>query len=167
MPLVPGITIHVIRDIYTADYLSGTIHLLDALITAICIAVGACLPFVIKWNYFEDSKLCGIYYRIYYRIYHSILMVAGFATFFFAVLFRTKKEELLYCGFSGAFEWISTTFSPAGGWRSCPILIVPSALYDWHELQSSAPLLLPLILTGIFLFALELNLLHCLLSIYQ
>ena len=29
------------------DYLSGTIHLLDALITAVCVAVGACLPFVV------------------------------------------------------------------------------------------------------------------------
>ena len=48
MPLVPGIAFTTaIRDIYNADYLSGTIHLLDALITAVCIAVGACLPFVV------------------------------------------------------------------------------------------------------------------------
>ena len=33
--------------IYNGDYLSGTIHLLDALITAVCVAVGACLPFVV------------------------------------------------------------------------------------------------------------------------
>lgn len=47
MPLVPGIAFTTaIRDIYNGDYLSGTIHLLDAAITAICIAVGACLPFV-------------------------------------------------------------------------------------------------------------------------
>lgn len=47
MPLVPGIAFTTsIRDIYNGDYLSGTIHLLDALITAVCIAVGACLPFV-------------------------------------------------------------------------------------------------------------------------
>lgn len=52
MPLVPGIAFTTaIRDIYNADYLSGTIHLLDALITAVCIAVGACLPFVVM-NYF-------------------------------------------------------------------------------------------------------------------
>ena len=49
MPLVPGITFT--TAIYNADYLSGTIHLLDALITAVCIAVGACLPFVVM-NYF-------------------------------------------------------------------------------------------------------------------
>lgn len=47
MPLVPGIAFTTsIRDIYNGDYLSGTIHLLDAIITAICVAVGACLPFV-------------------------------------------------------------------------------------------------------------------------
>ena len=48
MPLVPGIAFTTsIRDIYNGDYLSGTIHLLDALITAVCVAVGACLPFVV------------------------------------------------------------------------------------------------------------------------
>ena len=47
MPLVPGIAFTTsIRDIYNGDYLSGTIHLLDAIITAICVAVGACLPYV-------------------------------------------------------------------------------------------------------------------------
>lgn len=45
MPLVPGIAFTTsIRDFYNGDYLSGTIHLVDALITAVCIAVGACLP---------------------------------------------------------------------------------------------------------------------------
>ena len=51
MPLVPGIAFTTsIRDIYNGDYLSGTIHLLDALITAVCVAVGACLPFVLLWE---------------------------------------------------------------------------------------------------------------------
>lgn len=45
MPLVPGIAFTTsIRDFYNGDYLSGTIHLVDALITAVCIAIGACLP---------------------------------------------------------------------------------------------------------------------------
>ena len=48
MPLVPGIAFTTsIRDFYNGDYLSGTIHLIDAIITGICIAIGACLPFVI------------------------------------------------------------------------------------------------------------------------
>ena len=48
MPLVPGIAFTTsIRDIYNGDYLSGTIHLLDAIITAACIAVGACLPLIV------------------------------------------------------------------------------------------------------------------------
>lgn len=46
MPLVPGIALTTsIRDFYNGDYLSGTIHLIDALLTAICIAVGICIPF--------------------------------------------------------------------------------------------------------------------------
>lgn len=41
MPLVPGMAFTTsIRDIYNGDYLSGVIHLIDALLTAICIAVG-------------------------------------------------------------------------------------------------------------------------------
>lgn len=44
MPLVPGIAFTTaIRDIYNGDYLSGTIHLIDALMTALCIAVGVLL----------------------------------------------------------------------------------------------------------------------------
>ena len=48
MPLVPGIVFTTsIRDFYNRDYLSGTIHLIDALLTALCIAVGICLPIVL------------------------------------------------------------------------------------------------------------------------
>ncbi len=46
MPLVPGITFTTsIRDFHNGDYLSGTIHLIDALSTALCIAVGICLTY--------------------------------------------------------------------------------------------------------------------------
>ena len=45
MPLVPGVALTTsIRDFYNSDYLSGTIHLIDALLTALCIAVGIALP---------------------------------------------------------------------------------------------------------------------------
>ncbi len=45
MPLLPGIVFTTsIRDFYNGDYLSGTIHLIDALLTALCIAVGVCIP---------------------------------------------------------------------------------------------------------------------------
>ena len=41
MPLVPGIALTTsIRDFFNADYLSGTIHIIDAILTAFCIAVG-------------------------------------------------------------------------------------------------------------------------------
>ena len=44
MPLVPGIAFTTsIRDFYNGDYLAGTIHLIDALLTAFCIAVGVCI----------------------------------------------------------------------------------------------------------------------------
>lgn len=41
MPLVPGIALTTsIRDFFNGDYLCGTIHLIDALLTSFCIAVG-------------------------------------------------------------------------------------------------------------------------------
>lgn len=57
MPLVPGITFTTsIRDFHNGDYLSGTIHLIDALSTALCIAVGICLPLAI-YSYFGGGVL--------------------------------------------------------------------------------------------------------------
>lgn len=48
MNLVPGITLTTsIRDFHNGDYLSGTIHLIDALLTALCIAVGIIIPMAI------------------------------------------------------------------------------------------------------------------------
>ena len=41
MPLVPGIALTTsIRDFFNGDYLSGTIHMIDAILTAFSIAVG-------------------------------------------------------------------------------------------------------------------------------
>lgn len=41
VPLLPGIALTTsIRDLFGGDYLSGAIHLLDALLTAMCIALG-------------------------------------------------------------------------------------------------------------------------------
>lgn len=57
MPLVPGITFTTsIRDFHNGDYLSGTIHLIDALLTAVCIAVGICLPLTL-YRYFGGGVL--------------------------------------------------------------------------------------------------------------
>jgi uncharacterized membrane protein YjjP (DUF1212 family) len=48
MPIVPGIALTTsIRDIHNGDYLSGAIHLLDALLTALCIAVGISVPIIV------------------------------------------------------------------------------------------------------------------------
>lgn len=41
MPLVPGLLLtNAIRDFFNVDFLSGVIHMVDALVTALCIAVG-------------------------------------------------------------------------------------------------------------------------------
>ncbi len=57
MPLVPGITFTTsIRDFHNGDYLSGTIHLIDALLTALCIAVGIIIPMAV-FNSFGGGAL--------------------------------------------------------------------------------------------------------------
>ena len=57
MPLVPGITLTTsIRDFYNSDYLSGTIHMIDALLTALCIAVGVCIS-IFAFYIFSGGKL--------------------------------------------------------------------------------------------------------------
>lgn len=57
MTLVPGITFTTsIRDFHNGDYLSGTIHLIDALLTALCIAVGICIPLAV-WSYMGGGAL--------------------------------------------------------------------------------------------------------------
>ena len=41
IPLLPGVALtNAIRDLFGGDYLSGSIRLIDALLTAICIAIG-------------------------------------------------------------------------------------------------------------------------------
>lgn len=55
MPLVPGIAFTTsIRDFHNEDHLSGTIHLINALLIALCIAVGICIPILIY------SRIFGI-----------------------------------------------------------------------------------------------------------
>ena len=42
MPLVPGMALTLgIRDLIDSDFLSGVIRMLNALLTAVCIALGA------------------------------------------------------------------------------------------------------------------------------
>lgn len=55
MPLVPGIALTTsIRDLFNGDFLSGAIHLLDALLTAMSIAVGVGCVIVI-YRYFSGG----------------------------------------------------------------------------------------------------------------
>lgn len=55
IPLVPGVALTTsIRDYFNGDYLSGTIHLTDAILIALCIAIGVGTTFNI-FQYFGIS----------------------------------------------------------------------------------------------------------------
>lgn len=48
--LVPGIPFTTsIRDFFNGDYLSGTIRLIDALITAVCMAIGVGIVYMMVY----------------------------------------------------------------------------------------------------------------------
>lgn len=56
MPLVPGIAFTTsIRDFYNEDHLSGTIHLINALLIALCIAVGIFIPLLIFTKFISNG----------------------------------------------------------------------------------------------------------------
>ncbi len=51
MTLLPGVAFaNSIRELYNSDYLSGMIHLLDTLVTTLCIAVGIYIPIILMKN---------------------------------------------------------------------------------------------------------------------
>lgn len=55
IPLVPGVALTTsIRDYFNGDYLSGTIHLTDAILVALCIAIGVGTSFQV-FHYFGIS----------------------------------------------------------------------------------------------------------------
>jgi uncharacterized membrane protein YjjP (DUF1212 family) len=55
IPLVPGVALTTsIRDYFNGDYLSGTIHLTDAILVALCIAIGVGTTFQV-FQYFGIS----------------------------------------------------------------------------------------------------------------
>jgi uncharacterized membrane protein YjjP (DUF1212 family) len=55
IPLVPGVALTTsIRDYFNGDYLSGTIHLTDAILIALCIAIGVGATFNV-FQYFGIS----------------------------------------------------------------------------------------------------------------
>lgn len=52
IPLVPGVAITTsIRDYFNGDYLSGTIHITDAVLIALCIAIGVGATFQIYYYF--------------------------------------------------------------------------------------------------------------------
>lgn len=58
MPLLPGVAFtNAIRDLANEDYISGTVRMVDAILVAVCIAIGV-----------------GVVYSIYHRIPGGILL---------------------------------------------------------------------------------------------
>ena len=96
MPLVPGIALTTsIRDFFNGDYLSGAIHMIDAILTAFCIAVGRHRHYDLSFCYGRGCAVMIIQF-----------IVSLFATLSFAELFGAPKKELFFCGLTGAIGWV-------------------------------------------------------------
>ncbi len=106
MLLVPGVAFTVaIRDYYNGDHLAGTIHLVDAILTATLIALGVCISIWIcsylGMNIEPDGADLNVNLMLILQF-----VVAIFATIGFAVLFGAPKKETVLCGITGAIGWI-------------------------------------------------------------
>lgn len=78
MPLVPGIALTTsIRDFFNGDYLSGAIHMIDAILTAFSIAVGVALL----------SRFTSLSQEVHYFDDHSVSCQLSCDTLFCCIIF--------------------------------------------------------------------------------
>ena len=107
--LVPGVALTTsIRELFNGDYLSGCIHLMDALMSAVCIAVGVG----------ASVSLFQLFARI--EVSRSVLsavgndvrmlmqfMAAMLGTLAFAIIFHAPRKEYLFCTVNGGLGWLA------------------------------------------------------------
>lgn len=108
IPLIPGVAFtNGIRDLANEDYLSGTTRLLDALMVFFCIALGACLTFILQgWLSGGMILLNGtVTDRGTYPL--PLQLLAAFVgTGAFAALFGVPRRHYVAAGVVGTIGWL-------------------------------------------------------------
>lgn len=113
MILVPGLPLTVsFRDLIHGDYISGVARLMEAAITALCVAAGVGIVIrlytltagpVIEadptpWIPFGQDWLLPP--PVWFEAFCSCL-----ASVFFCIVFDTERRHLFWCGVAGAIPW--------------------------------------------------------------
>ncbi|MFR5795026.1 MAG: threonine/serine exporter family protein, partial [Christensenellales bacterium] len=94
VPMVPGVTFTTsIREFFNGDYLSGVIHCICAMLTAVCIALGVCGGAMLLGFMGGDCAVTG-------QVLAAFLGVLSFA-----VLFHAPRRSYLACAVCGAVAW--------------------------------------------------------------
>lgn len=113
MILVPGLPLTVsFRDLVQGDYISGIARLLEAVITALCVAAGVSIVMRLYESFAgpipdlqpDSWILFGQNWPLPPFIWFEALC-SCFASVFFCIVFETDRRHLFWCGVAGAVPW--------------------------------------------------------------
>lgn len=101
MLLITGVAVTTsIRDMLTGETISGTLRLVEALLTACLVGGGLATAMYLSGNSFSGSGMTGLAAGKGMQIVSSAIGSAGFA-----LVFRTPKKRIVLCTLGGAFSW--------------------------------------------------------------
>lgn len=102
MVLIPGMALTVsVRDTLIGDTISGTMKMVESLVSACFVAAGLLVAMLLSGNAYTGSAMTGIAERPLIQI-----LGAGLGAMGFAVLFRNAKKRYVLCGVSGMLTWM-------------------------------------------------------------
>lgn len=106
--LIPGVAFtNGLRDIADEDYLAGATRLMDALMVFFCIALGACLAFIVHgWIAGGMIELHGTVTDMGTAPISVQLIAAMLGTTAFSVLFSVPRKYYLAAGAVGMLGWL-------------------------------------------------------------
>lgn len=107
MVLIPGEALTVsIRDTLIGDTISGSLKMVESLVSACFIAAGLLVAMLLSGDAYTGSAMTGMAERPLLQI-----LGAGIGALGFAMSFRNAKKRLLICTVSGAMTWVAYLLS--------------------------------------------------------
>ncbi|MBE5743664.1 MAG: threonine/serine exporter family protein [Clostridiales bacterium] len=103
MVLIPGIGLtNSLRDLFTGDSMAGTLRLIEALLTALAIALGYLLFVFIsrQQTYYAGVSETVEFWQMAVQVVTGVIGSVGFG-----ILFNVKGKHLFAVGFGGGFAW--------------------------------------------------------------
>lgn len=105
--MIPGVAFaNGLRDIANEDYLAGITRLVDATMVFLCIALGACMTFIIHgWIAGTMINLTGAAVDSGTFPFPVQLLAAFVGTYAFAIIFSVPRSQYLPSGLVGMLGW--------------------------------------------------------------